>query len=300
MLPAIRKKMLLVLMMTIAVMSIPSISIAEDNIWVDDKDTAKPDMPDFQRMNEGMLKMIVQEDPEKAKQLRELMDEDPEKFKEQMRQEAVQRFKRGHGQQNGPMGRGKSMGPQAPGERFGHPEHNNGQGPGKMSRWKDRVQKKHDEFVDWLKENYPKVANELAELREKKPGEYIKKFTESREKYGEIMQAEKRDPEYAKVLREDFELKQNRDKLVRKLQNADDEQKDDIKAELKEIVAKRFDIIIKKKEFKYKALKERLEELQKKLDSRQAELNKLVQSKDEAIDERIKELTGDSEKLNWE
>jgi hypothetical protein len=267
MLPVIRKNSIFVLIITVAVMSIPSISIAEDNIWVDDKDTAKPGLPDFK----------------------------------QMRQQAPQRLGGDHNQQNGSMRRGWTIRrPQAPGEGLGHSKHNNGQGPGKMSKWKDRVQKKHEEFVDWLKENYPKAADGLAKLRETDPGEYIKKFTENREKYGEIMQAQKRNPEYAKVLKEDIELKQNRDTLVRKLQNANEEQKDDIKAELKEIVAKRFDIIIKKKEFKYKALKERLEGLQKKLDSRQAELDKLVQSKDKAIDERIKELAGDSEKLNWD
>ncbi|MBN1456253.1 MAG: hypothetical protein JW912_00190 [Sedimentisphaerales bacterium] len=302
MLPSIRKKSIFVLMtIIISVMAIPSIAIAEDNIWADDEDAAKPGQPDFQQMTDEMLERIAQENPEKAKQLRELRDQDPEKFKEQMHREAAQSFGRNRGGQNESMRRGRAGGqPQTPGEGFGHAERNNGEGPGRMSRWKDRVQKKHDEFVDWLKENYTDVADELAKLRETDPGEYIKKFTESREKYGEIMEVQKRNPEYAEVLKEDLELKQNRDTLIRKLQNADDEQKDEIKDELKEIVAKRFDIIIKKKEFKYKALKERLEDLQKKLDSRQAELNKLVQSKDQAIDGRMKELIGESEELNWD
>ena len=151
MLPAIRKKSIFVLMIIIiSVVSIPSITMAEDNIWVDDKDTAKPGQPDLQRMTNELLERIAQQDPEKAKQLRELRDKDPEKFKEQMRREAAQRFGRNRGQQNESMRRGRAAGqPPTPGEGFGHSEHNNGEGPGR--RWKDRVQKRHDEFVDWLK-----------------------------------------------------------------------------------------------------------------------------------------------------
>jgi len=290
----------LLVIIIVSVLSMPASVFAADN-----ERGPRQQRGDMNRRYEEMLERIAQNDPEKADQLRILRDENPEEFRKQMqkmfgqmRPEQDRRGQsRGPERFDGERGRGK-QGPGRDNERGNMDDSRRGKG--RAGQWKDRVQKRHDEFVDWLKENYPKVADKLAKLREENPGEYMKQFAESKEKYGEIMEAQKKDPEYAKVLKEDLELKQNRAMLVRKLQNADDEQKDDLKAELKEVVAKRFDIIIKKKEFQYKALKERLEELQKKLDSRQAELDKLAQSKDEAIDGRMKELIDESEKLNWD
>ncbi len=173
-------------------------------------------------------------------------------------------------------------------------------GKGRGGQWKERVQKRHEEFVAWLGKNYPNEAKKLEDMKDKDPGQYIKQVAEKREKYGEIMEAETKSPTYAKVLKEDMKLKQTRDGLIRKIKNADADQKEELQAELRETVSKRFDIVIKKKEFKYKALKQRLEKLQKQVANRQAELDKLVQSKDKAIADRMKELIGQSEKLNWD
>lgn len=279
-----------------SVLSMPANIFAANQDRASNKQRPRQQRGDQQQRSEEVLERIAQNDPEKADQLRKLRDENPEEFRKQMQkmfgQMRPEQDRRGQSSERGKQGPGRGN------ERSNMDDDRRSKGRG--GQWKDRVQKRHNEFADWLKENYPKVADKLAKLREENPGEYMKKFAESREKYGEIMEAHKKNPEYAEVLKDDLKLKQNRAMLVRKLQNADDEQKDDLKAELKEVVAKRFDIIIKKKEFQYKALKKRLEELQKKLDSRQAELDKLVQSKDEAIDGRMKELIDESERLSWD
>lgn len=173
-------------------------------------------------------------------------------------------------------------------------------GKGREGHWKERMQKQHEEFVEWLTKNYPKMGKKLEKLKEKDPVGYIKQVGENVKKYGEIMKAEKKNPEYAKVLKDDMKFKKTRDQLLRKLTAADADEREGLQAELKETVAKRFDIVIRKKEFKYKNLKQKLEKLQKKVASRQAELEKLVQSKDKAIADRMKELVSESEKLNWD
>lgn len=266
-------------------------------------------MDDGQQMGERMLKRIAENDPEKADQLRKLLEEDPEKFREQMHQYMQEKHgQRGQGQERrrpehpqgqrvGGMMGGPGKGPRQDGRG---PEHGGGMMGGQGRGWRQRIQKQHEEFVEWLGKNYPKVAENLEKLKEQDPVEYMRKAGEKLKKYGEIMEAEKKNPEYAKVLKEDLTLKQARDKIIRKFKTADGKQKKQLKAELKEIVAERFDIVIKKKEFKYKALKQKLEKLQKQVTKRQAELDKLVQSKDKAIAERMNELVGESEKLNWE
>lgn len=266
---------------------------------------------DGQQMVERMLERIAQDDPEKAKELRELHQEDPEEFREQMHQYMQEK----HGQRS--QGQGQRSSPehfQGKRSRSGGGMQGTGKGPrhadmqkdgrrrghGRSGKWKEHIQKRHEEFVKWLEKNYPKVAKNLEKLKEKDTAEYIKQVAKKGKKYREIMEAEKKNPQYAKVLKEDITLKQARDKTIKKLKNAKGKQKEQLKAELEEIVTERFDIVIKKKEFKYNALKQKLEKMQKQVAKRQAELDKLVQSKDEAIVDRIKELIGESEKLNWE
>ena len=307
----------LLAIIVVSVLSMPATVLAEDR----DLDRERPRHGMHQR-SEEILEKIAENDPEKAEGLRKLRDEDPEAFGEQMHrymEEKLWQTRKGKNRRNQPrepdrpddkrgmQGFGATGGRGGMTGRGGRPGHFQGKGgvsmggmTGRGGKWKERMQKKHEEFVEWLGKNYPKEGQGLEKLKDKDPGQYIKQVFEKLKKYGEIMEVEKKNPEYAKVLKEDLELKQTRDSLMRKLKNADADQKEVLQAELKDVVSERFDIVIKKKEFKYKHLKQKLEKLQKQVANRQAELDKLVQSKDKAIADRMKELVGESEKLNWD
>ncbi|MCK5564305.1 MAG: hypothetical protein KAJ07_03590 [Planctomycetes bacterium] len=288
-----KKLFCLLAIIIVSVLSMPANVFAADNDRApDQRDHGRQGPGDRMRTSKDILERIAKDNPEKAEQLRKLRDEDLDKFW------AALNYKSMRKEMSGPRGpeqdrRGQSRGQErVEGER--------GRSKGRGGQWKERVQKQHDEFVEWLGKNYPNDAEKLEKLKDKDPGAYIKQVAEKRKKYGEIMEAEKKSPKYANVLKEDMKLRQTRDSLIRKLKNADADQKEELQAELKEAIAKRFDIVIKKKQFKYKALKQRLEKLQKQVTDRQAELDKLVNSKDKAIADRMKELVGQSEKLNWD
>jgi len=62
-------------------------------------------------------------------------------------------------------------------------------------------------------------------------------------------------------------------------------------------------LIIRKKTLQYQELEERIKRLQKEIERRQAEVNKLKQSKEQAVEEHFKELTAQAdqaEKINWD
>ncbi len=293
----------------VSVLSMPANVFAADKGRAPDEQRPRQQKGGHQQRFEEMIERIAQNDPKKADQLRKLRDEDPEEFRKQMHQHRQEVFGQMHPEQDrrgqrkgserfdGERGRGGQGRGREP-ERGKMDDDRRGKGRG--GQWKERVQKRHEEFVAWLEKNYPKEAGNLEKQKEKDPAQYVKQVAKKREKYGEIMEAETKNPKYAKVLKEDMKLKQTRDGLIRKIKNANADQKEELQAELRETVSKRFDMVIKKKEFKYKALKQRLEKLQKQVATRQAELDKLVQSKDKAIADRMKELVSQSEKLNWD
>jgi hypothetical protein len=194
----------------------------------------------------------------------------------------------------GPGGMGSKGGFMGPGGK------RMGRGKGRGGRWEDRVQQGHEDFIKWFEENHPEKAKKLIESRQKDPEGYMKSFMAAKKLYGEIMEAQKKNPKYAKVLTEDLKLKQQRDRLVRRLNSADVDKRADLLAELEDTVSKRFDLIIKKKQFRYDALKKKLAKLKKEVEKREAELDELVKSKQAAVTEHVNELTGKSEKINWE
>ena len=66
------------------------------------------------------------------------------------------------------------------------------------------------------------------------------------------MEAEKKNPVLAKILKENLELKWQRRKLLKKIRDADNKnQKKELIAQLEEVVSKRFDLIVKRKHIEY-------------------------------------------------
>lgn len=279
----------LTLMMVIAFAGICVMSptaTAEEDIWSDELRPMNPES------TTRLLNIIAEANPELGKELRQLQKDDPDKFRQQLREAARKHFtelrKRDSEQ--------KTDGKPPEGERPRGPG-----GGGRRERSRDFFRRRLDNFLTgWFKENYPEKAAELIKLKEDDPESHYRRVASIMRRYGPIMEAERTNPELAEVMKEDIELQKLRNDILKKLKSADDKEAKKLKAELAEVLYQRFDVGLRKKQLKYEQLLKKLEKLKKEIAQQQEELKKLSERKDQAIDERIKELLGKKEKMNWE
>lgn len=264
------------------------------DIWTDES----PMLDDYwsARRIDGFLDRLERDNPERAAELRKLREENPDKFQQELREEVKKMFQPPDqprpGGPEGPQGQG----PMGPG---GGPQ---GPGPegGRGGRWMEHWQRRHDEFIQWLEKNNPELAGELARIKDTDQAAYFSRVMEAHRIYDPIIDAEKKNPELAKVLKEDLILQKQRDELVQKIRGAQGTERERYIQELKALISRRFDLIIRKKTLQYQELEERLKRLQKELEKRQAEVMKLKGSKEQAVEDHVKELTTQSEKINWD
>ncbi|HOT71998.1 MAG TPA: hypothetical protein PLX18_03530 [Anaerohalosphaeraceae bacterium] len=264
------------------------------DIWTEDEPPPLEE-PWSGRRLESFLSRLEQEDPNRAAELRQLRQTNPEKFQEMVRLEMQRRFRPGEQ----PQPPEPTEGPQGPKELGPGPEGATSMGPG-GGRWLEHLQRRHEEFIQWLEKNNPELAAELEQIREKDPGLYFSRVMEARRRYEPILRAEKDNPELAEVLKEDLILQKQRDELLKKLRGTEGAERERLLKELKTIISQRFDLIVRKKTLQYQELEERIKRLQKEIERRQAEVNKLKQSKEQAVEEHLKELTAQAEKINWD
>jgi len=292
----------------------PAIQAAEadKDIWSDEPtETLKRPRSGEVRFEE-FLDRLAKTDPERAKELRKLRKDNPEQFRKEIRQAFADRRQMGDRPDGEPRGQSKGggrSGPGAgPGRMRGGTEPDQERGPevgrsGRRERWRKHIETRHDEYIKWLEKNFPAEAKKLAKLREKhleNPEAYIKQVMESRAKFEEIMEAQERNPELAKVLKEEIELKSRRHQLLERIRTAQGKKRDKLMQQLEEIVNIRFDLIVRKKQLRYEHLLRRLARLQKEVKEREAEVEKLKNKKARLIKERLEELTGKAEKIDWD
>jgi hypothetical protein len=214
-----------------------------------------------------VLKSLEKNDPQTAKELAKLRKEDPEKFRGELRRrggEEYENIRREHGE-----------------------------------RWR---QQRRAEFLDWLKKNYPREARALVSLKGRDPDLYEDKLGVMREKYDPIREAERRNPELAVVLKEDLRLKDRRTELIAKIkttQKRDDKRK--LIAELEDVVARRYDLILQRKIITYEWLTRKLEELQRYIKKSRAEIADAKKSevKAENVRQRMKTLLEGKKAFPW-
>lgn len=161
------------------------------------------------------------------------------------------------------------------------------------------------EHLEWLEKNIPEKAKELAELREKDQELYMRRMALSLRKYGRIAEAEKENPELAKILRENLELNNERNELLRKIKaTKTGSKKEKLVRGLKETVSIKFDLLVRQKQIAYEQLLKRLERLKKELKESKGEVEKWKNTKfkDEKVEERLEELLSGSgnKKFRWE
>lgn len=169
--------------------------------------------------------------------------------------------------------------------------------------WEARRQRRNTEFLDWFKANYPREHESLANLKERDPPLYVKSFEHMMDVYGPIFEAERSNPELGAVLKEDFELKKRRDELRGQLRcEKSDARKQAIGVELQEVVARRYDLIVRQKEIAYEQLLQKLEELHQQVRDSKEEIAKYKDPrlKRENVRQRVRTLTENKAKFKWD
>ncbi len=111
---------------------------------------------------------------------------------------------------------------------------------------------------------------------------------------------EKDNPQLAQVFKEDLKLKRKRDKLLRKIRmEVDEDKKQELVVELREVISGRFDLILRRKQIEYKQLRKRLEKLERKVKRNEIESEKWKESKSAKVTERLEELVNETEEFDW-
>jgi hypothetical protein len=243
---------------------------AKNDIW---QDEPKETRPSWQRdlardQIERIMKGIQERDPAKAKELTELRRKDQNRFMTELRE-------------------------------LGRPEID------QMfrERIESRRQERNNKFLEWLKANYPAEEQALTKLKETGSQAYLTGFDSVMNRYGYIFEAENSSPELAAILKEDLELRKRSDHLCSRIRNAkSDADKQAIGAELQEVVARRYDLIVRRKEVAYEQLLQRLEGLQKQVTDSKVDIARFKdeQIRQENVRQRVEALIGNKVRFKWD
>lgn len=215
-----------------------------------------------------VMKSLQKSDPKKAKELEALRKKDPEQFREELRSYGREEF-------------GKII----------------------RERIENSRKERQKEFIIFLEKNFPQVAQELVKLKNKEPDLYTKKYELAERKYGRIFVERRRNPELAEILLEDLKLKQSRDEIIIKIKvSKSDNEKNKLVAELKGIVASRFDLIVRRKQMEYERLLRWLRELQERITESRKEIDiwRSDEFKNENVNKRTQDLLGETSNFNWD
>jgi hypothetical protein len=265
-----------------------------------------PAMEDRQTEHfEWMLERVREIDPQKAEELAQLKEKDPNAFRTEIHNFLRERMKDKMGQmmeQNSIPGR-KSQGRQEPSSRQGPmmPPGPQFDGPG-PEIFRQHMQQWSDEYIKWLKENYPDEASKIEQFKKGSP-EYNMAMANSGKKYVEIFEASKTNPQLASVLKDRLKLKERRANLVRQIKSeADEKKKKQLTDDLEKLVGQQFDLIIKHKQIVCEDLAKKLQDLNKDLDKKKADIEKWKNAdfKNKKVKERVNELLSESEKFELE
>ena len=259
----------------------------------------EPEMTQEQTNN--ILNEIKEKNPQEANELTNLREKDPNTFRNKLRNYMREQFMTRMLEQSGPQ-QGTQGKPHSD-----MPGHGMQMQPGRDMPGADfmrqRIQERTDEFLKCLKENYPDEAAKLEQIKKDNPDQYVRALMLSRKKYDRICDATRDDPNLAKVLKQQLELKDKRAELLKQINTTkDDKQKKAMTAQLEDIVGQQFDLIVKRKQMAYEDLTKKLADLQKEVDQRKTEVEKWKGKdfKSQKVNERVNELLNEKEKFEWD
>lgn len=284
----------LLLAVTIAVLlTTNSVCLARQS----EKSTTPKDEPKQWKLTDQTVERIMQRlaetDPKKAEELQKLRDKDPDEFKAELRKIQRERFAEFRR-----IREARDLGAKAP------PGFMMDDRPSGGRRRRGEMRQRFVEYLEELEKIYPEEAKKLAEMKENQPDVYRRRVGLSYRRYGRIVEKAKDDPNLARVLKENFELKKERNELVEKIKVASNEgKKKKLNRELEEVLSKRFDALVKWKQMEYELLLERLERLKEEIKKSKANIKKWKDDKfkEENIKAHIKELLSPEKdkKFRW-
>ncbi len=271
-------------------------------------------------MHEKMLEMIERGNPERANQLRELRSTSPEQFETEMAEigkkmqgkfaDARKRSKepdavtratdKGDWKQAPP--RDEPMRPETPAHKgkdgtFAEPRRG---GPARDS-YMEIMRKRNEEFLEWLKVNYPHQASEFEKANEANPERAFRDLMPVMMRYRGIFETEKKNPELASLMKKDIDLVDRQEEILRAIKSTEDGKGNEaLTAELMTVVAARFDLILKKRQMRFDELKERLTQLENEIRKQEADLEELSKQRDEQTQKRVAELLADDTQIKWD
>lgn len=223
-----------------------------------------------------LLEEIRQSDPQKAEQMEKLRHSDPGQFAEMIRVEIRNALK-----------------PKAA------PNDTSGSDTEKPSEWREQLQKRHENFMEWFSREYAADHGELVKVRDADPEKYVQRVMDMMTIYEPIQRAQRYNPPLADVMKQDIELQKQRDALLLQIRKAVAEEQPRLLKELETLVGARFDIIVQKKELQYESLRKRLDKLAVQLDQQALELENLKKNKAQTVEDHIRELMSRTETISW-
>lgn len=230
-----------------------------------------------------IMRRIKETDPNKADELTKIRESNPEKFRAEIRkimqEQSGKKMRERMGQRDtGPMG------PMGPMDGF------------------EMIHDRSVEYLDWLKKNDPNEAKELTKLKAENPELFMRKVMLGYKKYGRIIETEKENPELAKILKENLAINAERDKLLGKIKAATNEtEKKILTKELENVLDRKFDVILKRKQISYQQLLKKLDELKQEIKKSEANVEKWKDPafKKESVKKHLEELIAETEGFKW-
>jgi hypothetical protein len=225
------------------------------------------------------MNRLKETDPNKAAELEKLRDKDPNEFRA-----ALRGIMREHFRERALPGEGNMPGPCPKEEMI-----------------REKLRDRGDEYLEWLKANYPAEAERLAELKNDKPEIYKRQLWLGARKYGRIAEAAKENPELAKVLKQDLELRNQSFDILRKIKaTADEAEKQKLTGELEKVTSDRFDVILKRKQMEYDQMQKELARLTEHVKQSESQLENWKVNKADKVKERVNNLLSKTEKFEWD
>jgi tRNA/tmRNA/rRNA uracil-C5-methylase (TrmA/RlmC/RlmD family) len=176
-----------------------------------------------------------------------------------------------------------------------------GRPEGFRDSYRDIMRRRNDEFIEWLRENFPSEAEKFDIAAGKDPDMAFRDLMPVVMKYRDIFEAEKKNPELATLMKNDIELHERRNEVLQVLKATEDEaEKDKLQAELEQIIAARFDLILEKRRLRCQELRDRLKQLAEEIEKQEADIEELNSQRDEQIEKRIEQLISSQDKALWD
>ena len=163
-----------------------------------------------------------------------------------------------------------------------------------MKQWE---KERNQEYITWLKTNYPEEAVRLEGIQKKQPKTFNRQMRESRKIYVPIKDMMDKNPKIAKIMKEEMEVTKERTVLIHRAQSlanqikkAKGPKRERLVKQLKDTLSIRIDLIVVLHKLQYEILEEKIKQLNKQIAERKKETERFIQKKDEEIAKRMKNL----------